>query len=184
MPFLAPILPFVPLLAAGLGAGTALYSGAQANRRNEQALGQANQATAQQQQLIAQLMGGISPESYRAQAYQDGQSALGQLSSNFAQRGMLSSGALHTAGAQTLSGLYANASAKYQQDRQNAIGMALGGQQAVQRQYGAQINPEPWSGLGAALGGIGTAAGAYLHNNKPAAPSTGAGLPGFGVSYR
>lgn len=179
------LLPFVPLIAAGIGGATALYSGNQANRRNEQALGQANQATAAQQQLISQLMSGISPEAYRAQAYQDGQSALGQLSSNFAQRGMLSSGALHTAGNQTLSKLYADAGARYQQDRQNAIGMALGGQQAVQRQYGAQINPDPWSGLGAALGGIGTAAGSYLYNRQQAAPaSTGAGLPGFGVSYR
>lgn len=172
------LIPFIPLLAAGVGAGTSLYSGAQASRRNEQALGQANQATAQQQQLISQLMSGISPEAYRVQAYQDGQSALGQLSSNFAQRGMLSSGALHTTGNQTLSKLYADAGARYQQDRQNAIGMALGGQQQIQAQYGRQINPDPYSGLGASLGAIGTAGGAYLYNNQrnAAPPSTGMGL--------
>lgn len=181
---MAPLIPFVPMIAAALGGATALYSGSQANRRNEQALGQANQATAQQQQLIWQLMSGLNPEAYRAQAYQDGQAALGQLSSNFAQRGMLSSGALHTAGNNALSKLYADAGARYQQDRMNAIGMALTGQQAIQRQYTGQINPEPYSGLGAALGALGTAAGSYLQNQGSAAPAgTGAGVPGFGVNY-
>lgn len=175
---------FIPLIAAAIGTGTALYSGSQANRRNEQALGQANAATQQQQQLIWQLMSGLNPEAYRAQAYQDGQSALGQLSSNFAQRGMLSSGALHTTGNATLSKLYADASARYQGDRQNAIGIALGGQQQIQRQYGQQINPDPYAGLGASLGAFGTAAGSYLQNQGSAAPaSTGAGLPWFGVNY-
>ena len=85
-------------------------------------------------------MAGISPDAYRAQAAQAGETALGQLSANFAQRGMLNSGALTTAGAQTLSRLYTDADARDQQDRMNAIGMALGGQQAIQRQYAGMVS--------------------------------------------
>ncbi len=100
---------------------------------------------------------------------------------------MLSSGALHTAGAQTLSRLYTDADARYQQDRMNAIGMALGGQQAIQRQYGQQINPDPYAGLGAALGAFGMAGGQFAQQRYgttyPATPTYGTPLPGFGVSY-
>lgn len=175
------VLPFIPLIASGIGAGTALYSGYRAEQRNQQALAQANQATQAQQALISQLMSGISPQAYQAQAQQAGQDALGQLASNFAGRGMLSSGALHTAGAQTLSRLYTDANAAYQRDRMQAYGMALGGQQAVQQQYGQQINPSPYQGLGAALGAVGTAAGQYLY--RPPIPTYGDPLPGFGVKY-
>ena len=76
---------------------------------------------------------------------------------------MLDSGAMHTQGANTLARLYADAGARYQQDRLSAYGMALGGQQAIQRQYAGQINPNPYEGLGASLGGLGSAAGQYLY---------------------
>ena len=180
----APLIPFIPLIASGMGAATAIGSGIAADRRNQQAQGQANAATAQQQALIQQLMSGISPDAYRNQAAEAGQAALGQLSSNFAQRGMLSSGALHTAGAQTLSKLYSDADARYQQDRQNAIGMALTGQGQIRGAYDSQINPSPYAGLGSALGGLGTAAGQYLFQNPVTVPGSGTPLPGFGVKYR
>lgn len=178
------LIPFVPLLAAGVGAGVSLWQGNRAEQQNRAANDQANRATAAQQALIQQLMSGISPEAYRAQAAQAGQSALSQLAANFAGRGMLSSGALHTAGAQTLSQLYTDADARYNQDRMNAFGMALGGQQAIQRQYAGQVNPSPYDGLGAALGAVGMAGGQYFYNRQATpAPGYGTPLPGFGVRY-
>ena len=177
-------VPFLPMIAAGLGTATAIGQGIQTSNQNNRALAASNAATQQQQALIGQLMAGISPDAYRNQAAEAGQAALGQLSSNFAQRGMLSSGALHTAGAQTLSKLYSDADARYQQDRQNAIGMALNGQASIRGAYDSQVNPSPYGGLGAALGGLGTAAGQYLYQNPATAPGTGQPLPGFGVRYR
>lgn len=188
-------IPFLPLIASGVGAATAIGQGIHSSNMNNQAMAASNQATAQQQQLIQNLMAGISPQAYHDQAAQAGQDALSQLSSNFAQRGMLSSGALHTAGAQTLSKLYTDANARYQQDRQNAIGMALGGYGQIRGAYDSQVNPSPYAGLGAALGGMGTAAGSYLFNQQQAyAPTpyttpvfsnpTPAPLPGFGSRYR
>lgn len=178
------LIPFIPLIASGVGLAGTLYQGHKSEQQNNANLARADQATAAQQQLIGQLMSGINPQAYRDQAAAAGQNALGQLAANFAGRGMLSSGALHTTGAQTLAQLYTDANAKYQQDRINAIGMALGGQQAVQQQWGAHVNPNPYAGLGSALSGIGTAAGQYLYNQqqKPA-QGTGTPLPGFGVQY-
>ena len=169
-------IPFIPLIAAGIGGAASLYGGYRQDKANQAVNAQAAQSTAAQQQLIGQLMAGISPDAYRAQAAQAGETALGQLSANFAQRGMLNSGALTTAGAQTLSRLYTDADARYQQDRMNAIGMALGGQQAIQRQYAGMVNPNPYEGLGAALGAAGTSAGQLLmarYGQGTATPATG-----------
>lgn len=178
------LVPFIPLLAAGVGAGVSLWQGNRAEQQNRAAQQQANQATQAQQALIQQLMSGISPQAYQQQAAQAGQQALSQLAANFAGRGMLSSGALHTAGAQTLSQLYTDAQARYQQDRMNAIGMALGGQQAIQQQYAGGINPNPYAGLGSALGAVGMAGGQYLYNRQATpTPTYGTPLPGFGVKY-
>jgi hypothetical protein len=187
MPFLAGLAPFVPLIAAGIGGATSLIGGMRADRQNQQANQQANAATAQQQALIQQLMSGITPDAYRAQAAQAGQGALSQLAANFAGRGMLSSGALHTAGANTLAQLYTDANSKYQQDRMGAYQMALGGQQAIQGQYARQVNPDPYAGLGQSLGAIGLAGGDFLARRY--GQSTGSAitqttpLPGFGVTY-
>lgn len=194
MPFLAGLAPFVPLIAAGIGGATSLYGGYKANQANQQANQQANAATAQQQALIQQMMAGMTPDAYRAQAAQQGESALSQLAANFAGRGMLSSGALHTAGATTLAGLYANADAKLQQDKMGAYQMAMGGQQAIQGQYARQVNPDPWVGVGQSLGAIGLAGGNLLGQQygtpQPATPYAGYTpyytapanpLPGFGV---
>lgn len=187
------LIPLIPLIASGIGGVTSLIGGIQASQQNAAANQQANAATQRQQQLIAQLMGGINPEAYRAQAAQAGQAALGQLSSNFAQRGMLSSGALHTAGANTLAQLYTDANAKYQQDRMGAYQVALGGQQNIQGQYAKQVNPDPYAGLGQSLGAIGLAGGDYF-GRQAGTPQTPYGgytpyytapvanpLPGFGV---
>lgn len=178
------MIEWLPLIASAIGGLTSLLQGNQAEQQNREYMQRADAATAAQQQLIGQLMAGMSPQAYRDQAAMDGQAALGQLSANFAGRGMLSSGALHTAGASTLSQLYANATARHQQDRMNAIGMALGGQQAIRSQYADNVNPNPYAGLGQALSGIGTAAGQYLYRNPltPAA-TTGNPLPGFGARY-
>lgn len=180
------VIPFIPLIAAGIGGATSLYSGYKADQRNQQALGQANAATAAQQALIQNLMAGINPQAYQQQAQVQTQDALAQLSSNFAQRGMLNSGALTTAGMQAASRAQADAAARYQQDRLSAYSMALGGQQAVGQQYRQNINPDPYAGLGQSLGAIGTAGANFLANRYGAATpgATGAGLPGFGVSYR
>lgn len=182
------ILPFLPAIVGLAGAGVSLWQGNQADQRNQQANAQANAATAQQQALIQQLMSGLNPQAYQQQAAQAGNQALSQLAANFGQRGALSSGAFQQAGATTLGQLYSDAQARYQQDQQNAIGMALGGQQAIQRQYAGQVNPDPYAGLGTALGALGTAAGGYLQQKygQPTTAyggSTGAGLPGFGVRY-
>lgn len=160
------LIPLAPIIAAGIGAGASWLSGHKAEQMNNANLARADQATAAQQQLIGQLMAGITPDAYRAQAQQAGAQALDQLSGQFAGRGMLSSGALHTAGTTTLAKLYTDAAARYQQDRMQAIGMALGGQQAIQQQWGQHINPDPYSGLGQSLAGLGTAAGQYLYNQQ------------------
>lgn len=180
------ILPFLPAIAGLAGAGVSLFNGIQTDRRNQEFNNQANAATAQQQALIQQLMSGLNPQAYQQQAAQAGQQALSQLAANYGQRGALSSGAFQQAGATTLGQLYTNAQAQYQQDRQNAIGMALGGQQAIQRQYAGQVNPNPYEGLGASLGAVGTAAGQYLFQNPTGTPTglTGMGLPGFRPAYR
>lgn len=180
------LIPFVPLIAAGVGAGATLWNGARQDRANQATLNQANQATAAQQALIGQLMSGINPEAYRAQAAQSTQDALGQLTSNFAQRGMLNSGALTTAGMQAAARAQTDAMTRLQQDRMSAYGMALGGQQSIGQQYMQRINPDPYAGVGASLGAVGTAAGQYLmgrYGQGSATPTTGVGLPGFGVTY-
>lgn len=180
------ILPFLPLITAGVGAATSLYSGYKANQRNQANLNAANGATAAQQALIQNLMSGINPAAYQQQAQMQTQDALGQLSSNFAQRGMLNSGALTTAGMQAAARAQTEAAVRYQQDRMSAYSMALGGQQAVGSQYRQNINPDPYGGFGASLGAVGTAAGQYLMGRYGQATpgTTGVGVPGFGVSYR
>lgn len=183
MPFLAGLAPFLPLITAGVGAGASLFGGMAADRRNQQALGQANAATQQQQALIQQLMSGINPQAYRDQAALAGQDALSQLASNFAQRGMLSSGALHTAGANALTKLQADAQARYQQDRMGAYQMALGGMQSVGQQYRQGINPDPYNGLGTSLGAFGTAGANYLGQRYGTGGAYGTPMPGFGVKY-
>lgn len=180
------LIPFAPLIASGLGAATSLYGGYRANQANQANLNAANNATAAQQALIQQLMSGINPQAYQQQAQMQTQDALGQLSSNFAQRGMLNSGALTTAGMQAAARAQADAARQYQADRMSAYSMALGGQQAVGQQYRQNINPDPFGGVGASLGAVGTAAGQYLMGRygQAAPASPGAGVPGFGVSYR
>lgn len=173
------VIPFIPLIAAGIGAGTAVYSGVQADKRNQTQIGLANQNMQQQQGLIQQLMSGITPQAYQQQAALAGKDAMSQLASDFAQRGMLSSGALGTAGANALTKLQADAAARYQQDRTNAYGMALNARGNMTSQYGQFVNPDPYGGLGQSLGAIGTAAGSYLAGQQPQA--TGVALPGFGV---
>lgn len=176
------LIPYIPLIAAGVGAAASVSNGMRNERMNREYLGRADQAAAAQQELIANLMSGITPDVYRAQAQQAGNAAIDQLSSAYAQRGMLSSGAMHTAGAKTLSELYTNANAVYRQERMNAIGMALGGQQQLNNQWGQRINPDPYSGLSTALSGLGQAGAQYLQQNRTAT-STGTPMPGFGVTY-
>ena len=176
------MIPFIPLLAAGVGVGGSLISGAQASARNNQQIGLAQQSQAQQQQLIQQLMSGINPAAYQEQARQATMLGQQQIGSDFAQRGMLDSGAMYTASANAAGKNYADAQARYQQDRVSAIGAAMGGQNAVTRGYGDFVNPNPYGGLQASLGGLGSAAGQYFYNNpQPAAPS--GGMPGFGAHY-
>lgn len=176
MPWLAAA---APLIASGVGAATSLFSGIAANNRNNQQIGMANQNMQQQQALIGQLMAGINPQAYQQQAALAGKDAMSQLASDFAQRGMLSSGALGTAGANALTKLQADAAARYQQDRTNAYGMALNARGNMTSQYGQFVNPDPYGGLGQSLGAIGTAAGSYLAGQQP--QTTGVALPGFGV---
>lgn len=166
------VVPFIPLIASGIGAAASVANGMRTERTNRQYLQRADQAAAAQQQLIGQLMSGITPDVYRAQAQQAGQAALSQLSSDFAQRGMLSSGAMQQAGARTLSEAYTNANAAYRAERMNAIGMALGGQQNLNNQWGQRINPDPYAGLGASLGAMGVAGAQYLQNNPLRQPVT------------
>ncbi|UQN10828.1 hypothetical protein [Deinococcus sp. QL22] len=171
------------LISSIFGAGASLFGGYKADQANQQA----NAATQRQQVLIQQLMSGITPDAYRAQAAQAGEGALSQLAANFAGRGMLSSGALHTAGANLAGQLQTDANAKHQQDRMAAYQMAMGGQQAIQGQYARQVNPDPFAGVGQSLGAIGLAGGDYLARRygQPAGSTITqtTPLPGFGVSY-
>lgn len=177
-------IPFLPLIGGVIGAGASLINGRRTEATNRQYLQRADQAAAAQQQLIAQLMSGITPETYRAQAQQAGTAAIDQLSANFAQRGMLSSGAMHTAGARTLSELYTNANAAYRAERANAIGAALTGQANLNNQWGQRINPDPYAGLGQSLGAIGVAGAQYLHANPLQQTQPWSAAPGFGVTYQ
>ena len=172
------VLPFIPLIAAGIGGGVSLYQGYKADQRNQQQIGQAQQSQGQQQALITQMMQGVNPAAYQAQARGASQGALGQIASDFAQRGLNSSGAMYTAGANATNQAYTGAAAQYQHDRMSAYGAAMGGQQAVTQGYGQFVNPDPYGGLGQSLGAIGQAGAAYYGNQQPAAPTP---LPGFGV---
>lgn len=166
---MAPLLPFAGLIASGVGAATAIGSGIAANNRNNAVLGQVNGQNAQQQALIKQLMDGIDKNAYMQQAQGAGQQALGQLSADDASRGLLNSGAHARVGAQTISDIYQQANAKYQTDRQNALGIAMGAHQSLADAYSKQFNPDPYSGVGDAFKGIGTASASYLDYLKPPA---------------
>lgn len=155
-----------PLIAALIGAGTSLYQGIQGEQRNREMDARSAQATAAQQALIGKMLGEISPEAYLAQADRAGQGAVSQLMSRFAGNGMLSSGAMHTAGLNALMDARTNALAKYQSDRLGAYGTALGGQQAIHNQYVQGINPNPYSGFSASLGGLGTLLGSMYGSRK------------------
>lgn len=135
------------------------------------------QGIAAQQNIIQQLMAGITPGAYQEQARQATALGQGQIASDFAGRGLLSSGAMYQTSANAASKNYADAQAAYQRDRMAAYQTALGGQQNISGQV-AQANP--YAGLGAALGGLGTAAGSYFANQM-AGQGSGVSLPGFGT---
>ena len=149
-----------------------LIGGAQANNQNNRVLAKVDGQSDQQNALIQQLMSGIDRNAYMQQAQGAGDQALGQLSADDASRGLLNSGAHSRVAASTLSDIYQNANAKYQGDRQNAIGMALGARQSLGQAYGQQYNPNPYSGLAPSLSGVGAAGASYLDyltKNKPPA---------------
>lgn len=178
------VLPFLPLISAGIGGVTSLISGNRADQQNQQQIGLAQQSQQRQQALIQQMMAGINPAAYQEQARQASGQAFGQLSSDFASRGLLSSGALYTAGANASNKAYADAGAAYQRDRLQAYGIANGAQQNVTQNYGQFVNPNPYAGLGSSLGALGTAGAAYLSGQQPQQPvSSGVSMPGFGVRY-
>ena len=156
------VIPFIPLIAAGVGVGGSLIGGKMASDRNNQVMGKIDQQNAQQNTLIQQLMSGIDKNAYMAQAGQAGEQAMSQLGADDASKGILSSGAHSRVAAQTLGDIYTNATAKYQSDRQNAMGMALGARGNLASSYGQQFNPNPYSGLGPAVAGVGTAGASYL----------------------
>jgi hypothetical protein len=176
------------MIASVVGAGASLIGGAQADNRNNQLLGQQQQGITAQQNLIRQLMAGMDPSSYQQQASLATSQGLGGLAQNFAGRGMLDSGAFTTAATNAAASNASNASAAYQRDRLTAYQTAMSGQQGVSQQYANQMNPNPYGGLGAALGGLGTAAGSYFANSMAGVPAQGGALgtpsmAGFGVSY-
>lgn len=175
------IIPFIPLIASGVGAAATIYSGRQAERRNDQYLHQADRAVANQQQLIGELMAGITPDVYQAQAKQAGAAALDQMAASFAQRGMLSSGAHGNQAARTLSELYTNANAAYRQERQSALAQALGASQNLNNQFGQRINPNPYAGLGQVMAGLGGAAAYAQQHYTPTATAAQKGGLSFGV---
>lgn len=78
-----------------------------------------------------QVLASTDPSAYRAQAQFAGQDALRQMQSDMAQRGTGASGLASALGAQSLSRLYADASARGQQDRLQAAGLANGAYQAA-----------------------------------------------------
>lgn len=162
-------IPFLPLIASAVGVGGSLIGGAMNDRRQQQGI-------AAQQNIIQQLMAGITPGAYQEQARQATAAGQGQISADFASRGLLSSGAMYQASANAASKNYADAQAAYQRDRLAAYQTALGGQQGINTQV-SQANP--YDGVGAALGGLGTAAGSYFANQM-AGQNTGS-LPGFGT---
>ena len=176
------VLPFVPMIASVIGLGGSIISGNQASAQNAQQIGLAQQSQQQQQQLIQQLMSGINPAAYQEQARQATMLGQGQIGADFAQRGMLDSGAMYTASANAAGKNYADAQARYQSDRVSAIGAAMGGQNALTRGYGDFVNPNPYAGMQASLGGLGTAAGQYAYQH-PQAGGSGAGDPAFSVYY-
>lgn len=159
---MAPILPFLPLIASGVGVAGSLIGGARASGQNNQVMGKIDAQNSQQNSLIQQLMSGIDKNAYMAQAGQAGEQAMAQLGADDASKGILSSGAHSRVAAQTLGDIYTNATAKYQADRQNAIGMALGARGNLASSYGQQFNPNPYSGLGPAVSGVGAAGASYL----------------------
>lgn len=161
--------------------GGSLLSGAQADRRNQQVQGQQQQGITAQQNLIQQMMAGITPGAYHQQAAMATAEGQGQIDSAFAGRGLLGSGAMYAASTNAAAKNYADANANYQRDRQGAYGMALNGQQGIVQQYGQGLNQNPYGGLGASLSGLGTAAGSYFANQMAGQPS-GTPMAGFGAA--
>ena len=159
---MAPLIPFIPLIAAGVGVGGSLIGGKMASDSNANVMNKIDGQNAQQNTLIQQLMSGIDKNAYMAQAGQAGEQAMNQLGADDASKGILSSGAHSRIAAQTLGDIYANATAKYQSDRQNAIGMAIGGRSSMSSQYAQQFNPNPYSGLQPAVAGVSSAGATYL----------------------
>lgn len=159
---LPQIIPFIPLIASGIGAATAIGSGINATNRNNQVLGQINGEQNQQQQLLQQMLAGINRGDYMNQAKLDGQEMLGQLAADDGARGMLDSGAHSRLAQSNLAKIYADATSRYDQARQGVYQTAFGAHQQLTDTYGRMFNPDPYSGLGPAVQGISSAGASYL----------------------
>lgn len=144
------MLQFLPLIAQGVGLISGLFGGMQASRENErQAALQAEQMK-MMQDILNQIQSNSSVGAYQAVARQGLDEALG----GYAARGLGSSGVAGRGLGQAM----ANAAMQAQTARVSALGQVLQGRQAMANMYGQNINPDPYAGFSAALGGLGGAA--------------------------
>lgn len=148
------MLQFLPLIAQGVGLISGLFGGMQASRENErQAALQAEQMK-MMQDILNQIQSNSGVGAYQAVARQGFDEALG----GYAARGLGSSGVAGRGLGQAM----ANAAMQAQNARVSALSQVFQGRQSMANMYGQNINPDPYAGVGAALGGLGNAAGTLL----------------------
>lgn len=182
------VVPFVPLIASGIGLVGGLVTGNQQKKQNEKYIQSQDQQISQITQFADTLVSKVSREEYNSQANQDVSAALKDVFGTMASRGMGRSTAGLTAAAGASAQIRSGYGQQYLKDRmaalQTAGGMYAGASQTPRMGY----DSDPYAGFRSGLGGIASGAAYYQANGgliKPGAAPAVTGSPSAfgGVSY-
>lgn len=179
------VVPFIPLLTAGVGVVGGLMTGNQQAKQNQQYIQGQDRQYAQVGQFAQQLLSTVNRAEYDAQANKDVNAAMKDVFGVMASRGMGRSTAGLTASADVAGKIRSTYTQQYFQDRMGAIqgaGNMLAGVASAPRMG---YDSHPYAGFQSGLSGIANAAAYYGEKGWPQWGSQGGGTrdPGFSYSY-
>lgn len=176
------VIPFIPVIAAGIGVAGGLITGNQAKKNNEKLIDSQNQNLSRVSEFAEQIATRVSRSEYDSQANADVNAALKDVFGAMASRGMGRSTAGLTAASGASAQIRSGYGQQYLKDRLSSLQTAGGMISGVASTPRMGYDSDPYAGFRSGLSGIGSAA-AYYQANRPAAAAPAPGNLMPGASY-
>lgn len=179
---MAPVIPFIPLIAAGVSTIGGIFAGNKQAKQNEQLINNQNQQLGQVTDMANRLASSVSRADYEQNANADVNAALKDIFGVMATRGMGRSTAALTAASGADGQIRSQYGQQYLRDRMGALQAAGGMISGVASTPRMGYDADPYAGFRSGLTGIGSAAAYYQANGGMGGPPVRQSSS-YGASY-